>query len=78
MSHPDQATGHTKSLHERACRDPVFDWQDRRDFEFAARGLIHRPEYRPFSMATAKPPRMTQGGRTSCKAMRRGHLRRRR
>ena len=34
----------TRELIERSLNDPVFDWQDRQDFEFAARGLIHRPD----------------------------------
>ena len=33
----------TKDLHRQACEDPVFNWQDRQDFDFASRGLIHRP-----------------------------------
>ena len=28
----------TRELLERTLNDPVFDWQDRQDFEFAARG----------------------------------------
>ena len=44
MTDPDQPTTCTKQAHRAACRDPVFDWEDRRDFEFASRGLLHRPE----------------------------------
>ncbi len=33
----------TRDLLQRSLNDPVFNWQDRQDFEFAARGLIHRP-----------------------------------
>ena len=44
MSKPDNATSYTRELHKQACCDPVFDWQNRQDFEFAERGLIHRPE----------------------------------
>jgi alkyl sulfatase BDS1-like metallo-beta-lactamase superfamily hydrolase len=40
----DVACGHTQALHKAACCDPVFDWQYRQDFEFASRGLIHRPQ----------------------------------
>ncbi|MGI9475323.1 MAG: alkyl/aryl-sulfatase [Hyphomicrobiaceae bacterium] len=35
---------YTKDLHRQACTDPVFNWQDRQDFDFAARGLMHRPD----------------------------------
>ena len=34
----------TRNLLESALNDPDFNWQDRQDFEFAARGLIHRPD----------------------------------
>ena len=43
MSKPDDPTPFTRKLHQAALDDPTFDWQDRQDFEFAARGLIHRP-----------------------------------
>lgn len=38
---PTQLT--RESLHN-ALNDPVFNWQDRQDFDFASRGLIHRPD----------------------------------
>jgi alkyl sulfatase BDS1-like metallo-beta-lactamase superfamily hydrolase len=44
MTQPDNASLHTQALHREALADPVFDWQNRQDFEFAARGLIHRPD----------------------------------
>ncbi len=34
----------TELAHEKACCDPTFDWQNRQDFDFASRGLIHRPD----------------------------------
>lgn len=33
----------TSGLHSAACCNPVFNWEDREDFEFASRGLICRP-----------------------------------
>ncbi|MEM7406438.1 MAG: alkyl sulfatase dimerization domain-containing protein [Pseudomonadota bacterium] len=44
MSTPDDATAFTRELHQKACTDPVFDWANQQDFEFASRGLIHRPD----------------------------------
>ena len=44
MTKPDDPTPFTRKLHQAALDDPTFDWQDRQDFDFAARGLIHRPE----------------------------------
>lgn len=44
MSKPDDPTTYTTQAHEAACRDPNFDWENRQDFEFASRGLIHRPD----------------------------------
>ena len=44
MTEPDRPTTRTRQAHRAACRDPVFDWEDRRDFEFASRGLLHRPD----------------------------------
>ncbi len=44
MTNPDKASSFTSLLHKNACCDPVFDWQNRQDFEFAERGLIHRPD----------------------------------
>lgn len=43
MARPDEPTTFTRQSHRAACRDPVFDWENRQDFEFASRGLIHRP-----------------------------------
>ena len=43
MTEPDKPTNFTRQAHLAACRDPVFDWENRQDFEFASRGLIHRP-----------------------------------
>ena len=40
---PDQPTRFTEQAHRDACCDPIFNWEDRQDFEFASRGLIHRP-----------------------------------
>ncbi len=44
MTAPDGPTAHTRRAHRDACADPVFDWENRQDFEFASRGLIHRPD----------------------------------
>ena len=44
MTAPDRPTAHTRRAHRDACADPVFDWENRQDFEFASRGLIHRPD----------------------------------
>ena len=44
MTGPDGPTAHTRRAHRDACADPVFDWENRQDFEFASRGLIHRPD----------------------------------
>lgn len=33
----------TRDALKCSLNDPVFNWKDRQDFEFAARGLIHRP-----------------------------------
>lgn len=44
MSKPDAPTTYTAKAHAAAGRDPNFDWENRQDFEFASRGLIHRPE----------------------------------
>ena len=41
---PDAATAITQELHRKACCDPVFAWENKQDFEFASRGLIHRPD----------------------------------
>lgn len=40
----DEPTGFTAAFHDRALSDPTFDWEDRRDFDWATRGLIHRPD----------------------------------
>ena len=44
MTEPDKPTEITRRAHHAAGHDPVFDWEDRQDFEFASRGLIHRPD----------------------------------
>ena len=44
MTVPERPTAHTRRAHRDACVDPVFDWDNRQDFEFASRGLIHRPD----------------------------------
>jgi len=44
MRAPDPATKQTIKAHQDACCNPIFDWQDRQDFEFASRGLIYRPD----------------------------------
>ena len=43
MRNPDDVSPHTANAHHAACCDPVFNWQDRQDFDFASRGLVHRP-----------------------------------
>ena len=44
MSDPDKPSRFTQKHHQAALNDPTFDWQDRQDFEFATRGLLHRPD----------------------------------
>ena len=44
MTESDKPTNVTRRAHHAACHDPVFDWENRQDFEFASRGLIHRPD----------------------------------
>ena len=44
MAEPDKPTIYTRQAHRAACRNPVFDWENRQDFEFASRGLLHRPD----------------------------------
>ena len=44
MADPDKPTTCTRQAHRAACCDPVFDWENRQDFEFASRGFIHRPD----------------------------------
>ena len=44
MAAPDRPTAWTRRAHRAACHDPVFDWENRQDFEFASRGLVHRPD----------------------------------
>ena len=44
MAGPDKPTTCTRQAHRAACHDPVFDWENRQDFEFASRGLLHRPD----------------------------------
>ena len=44
MTAPDRPTAHTRRAHRDACTDLGFDWENRQDFEFARRGLIHRPD----------------------------------
>ena len=43
MKNYDIASSQTAHAHKEACCNPVFNWQDRQDFDFASRGLIHRP-----------------------------------
>ncbi len=43
MTRPDDPTNYTRQAHRAACCNPDLDWEDRRDFEFASYGLIHRP-----------------------------------
>jgi alkyl sulfatase BDS1-like metallo-beta-lactamase superfamily hydrolase len=43
MTKPDAVTVHTLRAHDAASRHPQFNWEDRQDFDFATRGLIHRP-----------------------------------
>ncbi len=39
---PERPTEFTGRANAEAATDPTFDWEDRRDFDWAARGLIHR------------------------------------
>ena len=43
MARPDKPMTFSRQAHRAACCDPVFDWENRRDFELASRGLIHWP-----------------------------------
>ena len=43
MSHADDPSVYTRAAHAAACCDPTFDWDNKKDFEAASRGLIHRP-----------------------------------
>ena len=36
-------TEYTKKKHYDSKSDPTFDWENKQDFNFASRGLIHRP-----------------------------------
>ncbi len=44
MTNSYNPTTYTKQAHSEVYSDPNFDWENRQDFEFASRGLIHRPE----------------------------------
>ena len=44
MNEKEKITSHTKKLNQDACCDPVFNWDNKQDFDFAARGLIYRPK----------------------------------
>lgn len=44
MPVPDEPTSASRRRHAAALADPVFDWADRQDFDWASRGLIHRPD----------------------------------
>ena len=46
MRESDLISDLTSRVHQDACCDPVLNWQDRQDFEFASRGLICRPNDR--------------------------------
>ena len=46
MRESDLISDQTRRAHQDACCDPVFNWQDRQDFDFASRGLICRPDDR--------------------------------
>ena len=43
MREKEIITSHTKILHQDACCDPVFNWENKQDFDFATRDLIYRP-----------------------------------
>lgn len=43
MAVADEPSATTRRLHEAALVDPVFDWDNQQDFEWASRGLIYRP-----------------------------------
>ena len=44
MHSSDDPSTHTIQAHSSAYSDPVFDWANQQDFEFASFGLIHRPD----------------------------------
>ena len=44
MRKKELITNHTKKFHKDECSNPIFDWKNKQDFEFASRGLIHRPD----------------------------------
>ena len=43
MREKEIITSYTKKLHQDACCDPVFNWDNKQDFDFSIRGLIYRP-----------------------------------
>ena len=43
MTEEFSISNHTKKIHKDACCDPIFNWDNKQDFDFASRGLIHRP-----------------------------------
>ena len=43
MREKEIITSYTKILHQDACCDPVFNWDNKQDFDFSIRGLIYRP-----------------------------------
>jgi len=43
LSSKNIITQQTINIHNDAYCDPIFDWDNRQDFEFSSRGLIHRP-----------------------------------
>ena len=44
MNQPVTPTQITKQAQEKAGCDATFDWANRQDFDFASRGLMHRPD----------------------------------
>lgn len=44
MPNVECASRYTRKLHEKACCNPISNWEDRQDFDFAQRGLIYRPD----------------------------------
>ena len=46
MRKPDLISDQTRRAHRDACCDPVFNWQDRQDCDFASRGLLCSPAER--------------------------------
>ena len=43
MKEKEIITSHTRKLHQDACCNAVFNWDNKQNFDFSIRGLIYRP-----------------------------------